>query len=133
MVVASISVNADGVVRVMMMPVTRGLIFFASSGDKQWNVSLGFSISYFYPYSFQGKLYMLNRTKLSAEIDIFQIDHEALLDSTSSKLSLPKYLIAKCPATSDVPQTAYLVECDSELWCSLEAFVMITNQFWFIN
>jgi hypothetical protein len=106
MIAASISVNAEGVVRVMMIPFARGFIFFvASSGEKQWNVSSGFSRSVFYPCSFQGKLYLLNRTNFSAgEIDIFQIDHEALLDSTLSRLSLSKCLIAKCPATSGVPQ-----------------------------
>ena len=119
---ASISVGADGLVRVMMRPNDVWNICFATSGDQQWRVTTTWERSKLSStLPFQGKLYVLLRpNSVRGEHEVIQIDppQQEGMDIGSLSEPSPK-LIAKFKwPTSDKSYSLYyyrLVECNSEI------------------
>ena len=112
---ASISVGADGLVRVMMRPNQVYNICFATSGDQQWRVTTTWERSNLSSnLPFQGKLYVLLRAEtVRDEHEVIQIDPPQQEGTDIGSLSVPSpKLVAKFKwPTSD---TSYL-SCASSL------------------
>nr|CAB3481454.1 unnamed protein product [Digitaria exilis]CAB3483505.1 unnamed protein product [Digitaria exilis] len=99
---ASISVGADGLVKVMMSLHHIQNVCFATSGDQQWRVSSWLQDVCSVPLGFQGKLYMLRRPESNgAQPEVVQVDppQQEDVDFGSPLLPPPKF-VAKCPQVS---------------------------------
>jgi hypothetical protein len=70
-----ISVNADGVITVMMWLSYVTRMAFATPGDHQWRLSpWTFRTCYKYALAFRGKMYMMNRHLFDGEAHILQFE-----------------------------------------------------------
>uniref|UniRef100_A0A0A9CIH3 KIB1-4 beta-propeller domain-containing protein n=1 Tax=Arundo donax TaxID=35708 RepID=A0A0A9CIH3_ARUDO len=113
-VCASFSVSVTGVITAMLALHRMSCVAFATSSDRQWNLST-WTLDYRPPLSFQGKLYMVRMNFTSGQnTDIFQVDppQEERVSSGSS-LPSPK-LIATIPADK-LTHPIYLAECQSQI------------------
>ncbi|CAL5001139.1 unnamed protein product [Urochloa decumbens] len=111
-----ISVDADGVVKVMMALFGMPNLCFATSGDQQWRVSSWWHDMRSVPLPFQGKLYTLQHPEAGDEPEALQVDPPRQEDTDSGSRWLPPpKTIAKCPASNCNSFSYYLVECSSEI------------------
>ncbi|XP_047056626.1 uncharacterized protein LOC124662888 [Lolium rigidum] len=109
----SVSVSSDGLITVMILLSMMGHVAFATTSggiDRQWSVSSWSLSPMWRSVSFQGRLYILQRSGYnSSNPQILQIDpphHDKEI------LSPPK-LIATCPGKIQPPY--HLVQCDSDV------------------
>ncbi|KAM0921249.1 hypothetical protein ACQ4PT_007124 [Festuca glaucescens] len=108
----SVSVTSDGVITVMIILSMMCRVAFATTSggsDQQWSVSSWSLSPTWRSVSFQGRLYILQRSRYNSDPQILKIDPPR---HNKEILSPPK-LIATCPGKIQPPY--HLVQCDSDV------------------
>ncbi|XP_047063843.1 uncharacterized protein LOC124671521 [Lolium rigidum] len=114
----AVSVNAGGVITVMLVLKKLAMLAFATSKDHQWNVPSWRLSPTWKPISFRGKVYMLDNPTLRnpdgpGDTRIVQIDPPQYYEGMPTGSPTQK-LVATCPI-SKMRAPRYLAECDSEI------------------
>jgi hypothetical protein len=118
---ASVSFSAGAITVMLALHEVHRRVAFATTMDRQWNVSSWTYQSGFPPpFSFRGKLYITCYALYSPTLEILQIDPPVREGGGvgSSYVLHPPKLMATVPEGSLI-RPIYLVECDSERSCCL--------------
>ncbi|XBI60526.1 hypothetical protein VPH35_041446 [Triticum aestivum] len=111
-VIASVSVNADGIPRVVIVLLDFSYALCATTKDEQWSVLASCYFPQGWPMTPQGKMYIFEGSTDDNKLQILQIDPTQQGPRLCSKPQ--KLIIATCPADKIYPPF-HLVDCDSDI------------------